>query len=112
MTRPELAGAFEQLVLLALVRLGDRAYGMTVRQEIERRTAQEVSLGAVYATLTRLEGKGWIVSHAGPGTPERGGRARNFFRLRAGGSRALNNSLRAIDEMRFKLPRLGRITEA
>jgi PadR family transcriptional regulator PadR len=64
-------GEFEHLVLLALVRLQDRAYGVTVRQEIERRTNREVSIGAVYATLDRLETKGTLVprwaTHEGAG---------------------------------------------
>ena len=112
MARPELPGSFEQLVLLALLRLGDRAYGMTVRQEIERRTKHEVSLGAVYATLDRLEEKGWVASHEGPGGAERGGRAKRFFKLRSGGSKVLDESLRAIDEMRAQLPNHGRLAEA
>jgi DNA-binding PadR family transcriptional regulator len=107
MARPDLPGSFEQLVLLALVRLGDRAYGMTVRQEIERRTKHDVSLGAVYATLDRLEEKGWVASHEGPGGEERGGRARRFFKIQSTGSKALVESLRAIDEMRDQLPNLG-----
>ncbi len=112
MARPELPGSFEQLVMLALMRLGDRAYGMTVRQELERRTSHEVALGAVYATLDRMEEKGWVASHQGPGGAERGGRAKRFFKLTSGGAKVLDESLRAIDELRAHLPHHGRIAEA
>jgi DNA-binding PadR family transcriptional regulator len=69
----EFLGAFEQLVLAALVRLGDQAYGMAVRQEIAERTGRDVAIGAVYATLDRMEEKGLVVSRTGESTPERGG---------------------------------------
>src|SRR5688500_6120568 len=99
-------GAFEQLVLLALLRLGERAYGMTVRQEIEARTGRSVSLGAVYATLDRLEQKGFVRSHSAVAAdaPERGGRARRFFRVEASGEAALGRALEALDRMREGVP--------
>src|SRR5688572_1600282 len=95
-------GAFEQLVLLALLRLGARAYGMTVRQEIEAHAGRSVSLGAVYATLDRLEQKGFVSSRsaAAEDAPERGGRARRFFRVEAAGAAALTRALDALDRMR------------
>ena len=77
----DLPGAFEQLVMLALVRLGGSAYGMTVRRALEERTGRSVSLGAVYATLDRLEAKGHTASRAAVGTEEREGRAKQFFRV-------------------------------
>ena len=97
---PPPLGEFEQLVLLALVRLGDRAYGMTVRREIEQRTGREISLGAVYATLDRMEEKGLVRSLSSPGGAERGGRARRFFRVQGSGLRALGETLGALDRMR------------
>jgi DNA-binding PadR family transcriptional regulator len=92
-------GEFERVVLLGLLRLSDRAYGVTVRQEIEARTGREVSIGAIYATLDRLEAKGYVKSHLGDPTPERGGRSKRFFRVTAQGLAAVNQSLRAIRNM-------------
>ena len=92
-------GEFEHIIVLALLRLEDRAYGVTVRQEIESRTRREVSIGAVYATLKRLETKGYVRSHRGEPTPERGGRAKRFFRVTAKGLTAVNRTQRAIENM-------------
>ena len=97
---PEALGSFEQFVLLALLRLGKDAYGMTVRQELTERTGRDVSLGAVYSTLDRLERKGLVSSHAGTSSAARGGRARRFFRVEAKGTRALQHTLRTLDELR------------
>ena len=92
-------GEFEHLVVLALLRLDDRAYGVTVRQEIEFRTKREVSIGAVYATLDRLERKGYVKSRHGEPTPERGGRSKRFFRVTARGVMAVNRAQRALQSM-------------
>ena len=92
-------GEFEHIVLLALLRLEDRAYGVTVRQEIEFRAQREVSIGAVYATLDRLEGKGYVRSHRGDPTPERGGRSKRFFRVTADGVKAVSRTHRALQRM-------------
>jgi len=83
-------GEFEQLVLWALVRLRENAYGMTIRRELEERTRRVVSIGSVYATLDRLEEKGYVRSRPGEATPERGGRARRYFALTATGAAALS----------------------
>jgi DNA-binding PadR family transcriptional regulator len=92
-------GEFEHIVVLALLRLGDRAYGVTVRQEIEVRIVREVSIGAVYATLDRLEAKGYVKSQFGDPTPERGGRSKRFFRVSAKGVAAVNRTHRALQSM-------------
>ena len=92
-------GEFEHIVVLALLRLEERAYGVTVRQEIEFRTGREVSIGAVYATLGRLETKGYVKSHRGDPTPERGGRSKRFFRVTAKGVAAVNRTQRALERM-------------
>jgi PadR family transcriptional regulator, regulatory protein PadR len=92
-------GEFEHIIILALLRLEDRAYGVTVRQEIELRTQREVSIGAVYATLARLESKGYVKSHRGDPTPERGGRSKRFFRVTAKGVGAVNRTHRALLRM-------------
>jgi PadR family transcriptional regulator, regulatory protein PadR len=92
-------GEFEHIIILALLRLEDLAYGVTVRQEIEFRTRREVSIGAVYATLDRLEKKGYVKSHLGDPTPERGGRSKRFFRVTAKGVAAVNRTQRALQSM-------------
>lgn len=92
-------GEFEHMIVLALLRLADRAYGVTVRQEIEFRTKREVSIGAVYATLDRLEAKGYVKSRRGDPTPERGGRSKRFFQVTAKGVAAVNRVQRALQSM-------------
>jgi DNA-binding PadR family transcriptional regulator len=85
-------GSLEHIVLLAVMRLSPDAYGMTVRREIERVTARDISIGAVYATLARLESKGFVKSHAGEPTAERGGRAKRYFRMTASGESAVRST--------------------
>ena len=92
-------GEFEQLVLLALMRLDNDAYGMQVREEIERRTGREISYGAVYTTLDRLEQKGYVAHRVGEATPERGGRARKYFRALPEGREALRATQQALTVM-------------
>lgn len=92
-------GEFEHVVLLALLRLVDNAYGVSVRQEIEQRTGREVSIGAIYATLDRLERKGYVTSRLGDSTPERGGRSKRFFRVTAQGRTAVNRTHDALQRM-------------
>jgi len=92
-------GEFEHIIVLALLRLEDRAYGVTVRQEIHFRIKRDVSIGAVYATLDRLERKGYVKSHRGDPTPERGGRSKRFFRVTAKGLGALNRAQQALQSM-------------
>lgn len=92
MKREDALGSLEHIVLLAVIRLGANAYGMTVRREIESATGRDISIGAVYATLVRLESKGFIRSHAGAPAPERGGRAKRYFRTTADGESALRTT--------------------
>ena len=92
-------GDFEQLILLALVRLGDQAYGVLIHDEIVRRARREVTVAAVYKTLERLENKGLIVSTLGPPTAERGGRRKKFFRIQPAGRRALAQALASLRRM-------------
>jgi PadR family transcriptional regulator, regulatory protein PadR len=96
---PDVIGPFEQAVLLALIRLGKDAYGRAILNEIERRLSRDVSAGAVYATLERLEGKGLVSSKLAPGTALRGGRARRYFVPSGAGVRALNDARSAIDSV-------------
>ena len=99
MNRRTYLGEFELIVMLALLRLADRAYGVTVRQEIGKRTGRDVSIGAIYATLERLEAKGYVESRRGDPTPERGGRAKRFFHVTAAGGAALNRTHAAVQNM-------------
>lgn len=92
-------GAFEQAVLLAIVRLGDNAYGRAILKEVQTRLERDVAAGAVHATLERLESKQLVASRLGPGTAVRGGRARRFYRLQPKGWRALNAARAAIDSL-------------
>lgn len=105
MPRGDLLGSLEYIVLLAVVRLAPDAWGMTVRREIEQRTGRNLSIGAVYATLDRLEAKGLVSSTIGEPTSARGGRAKRHFRIEAAGQRALNASEDAIRRMTAGLKR-------
>ena len=72
---------FELIVMLVLLRLGDEAYGVPIAREIDEHTGREVKLGSVYATLERLEEKGFVASELGEPTQERGGRAKRYFHV-------------------------------
>lgn len=93
------ASEFELVVLLALARLRDEAYGVTVRREIEGRGGRPVSIGAVYATLARLAEKGLVESELSAPVAVRGGRSRRYYRLTAAGEHVLARSLRLLDRM-------------
>lgn len=88
-------GNFEEIVLLAVLRLGEQAYGAKIRQTVTEATDRDVSIGAVYATLDRLERKGYLKSWQGEATPERGGRAKRYFRVEGAGVQALSGTATA-----------------
>ncbi len=94
MAKSEFLGEFEQIVLLVVARLegGGGAYGMAIRQEIDERTSHDVAIGSVYSALDRMEKKGLVTSEVGDPTPERGGRAKRYYRLRRPGALALTRS--------------------
>ncbi|MEM9681756.1 MAG: helix-turn-helix transcriptional regulator [Pseudomonadota bacterium] len=104
MPKGDYLGEFEQLVLLALLRLGDTAYGVTIRRELSERAERDVSFGTVYSTLDRLEEKGFISSRMGEPTAERGGRAKKYFKIEAAGEHALRRSRETADRMWAGLP--------
>ena len=104
MGQPPSLGDFEQLVLLALVRLGDRAYGVAIHNEIVERAGRDVAVAAVYKTLERLEDKGFAVSTVGEPTAERGGRRKKYFRIQPAGRRALASALASMRRMTEGLP--------
>jgi PadR family transcriptional regulator, regulatory protein PadR len=91
MARTDL-GDMEHLVLLAILRLGSEAYGIPILDEVAARSGREPSRATVYVALRRLEQKGLVTSRLGESTPERGGRAKRYFRLRPAGLRALRES--------------------
>ena len=112
MAKGESLGEFEYLVLLAVLRLKDDAYGMRVRREIAERTERDVTIGAVYATLERLAAKGMISAELSDPTPERGGRAKRSFHLTGAGIQAVNRSRQELENMleglAFPLPKGSR----
>lgn len=95
MSRNANLGEFEQIVLLAIMRLGDAAYGVTIRNEIGSRTGRATTPGALYTTLDRLEQKGLVTSRLGDPTPERGGRAKRFYTVSSAGSAAVERAQRS-----------------
>src|SRR6187431_381999 len=104
MAKGDFVGEFELYVLLALVHLGDDAYGMTIRREIETRTKREIAIGAVHATLARLEEKGLVRFRVSDPQPMPGGKRRKFFRLTAAGARAVRQSTVMLERMLEGLP--------
>jgi DNA-binding PadR family transcriptional regulator len=92
-------GEFEQVVLLAVLRLGPEAYGVTIRREIAACTERDPAPGALYTTLDRLEDKGLVTSRYGDPTPERGGRAKRYFTVTARGVRAVARAQRAYQRL-------------
>ena len=97
-------GDLELLVMLALVRLGDEAYGVTIGREIESQTKRPAALGSIYAVLERLERRGWVRSELGEATPERGGRAKRHFRITSPGLKELKRARQALIGMWQGLP--------
>lgn len=97
-------GEFEIVVLAAVLRLGEGAYGASVRRTIESETTRSISIGAVYTTLRRLQKKGYVSAWMGEPTPERGGRAKRFFRVESAGRTALRSSLENIRRITHGLP--------
>jgi DNA-binding PadR family transcriptional regulator len=89
-------GEFEHVVLLAILRLGDDAYAVSVRDEILRCTGRDVSRGSIYITLDRLETKGYLKSYLADPTAERGGRSKRFYALRPLAVKALKENRRAL----------------
>jgi DNA-binding PadR family transcriptional regulator len=85
-------GHFELQLLLAVIRLGDEAYGMTIRRELAGHTGRDIAVGAIYTALARLEGRGFVQSKLGEPTPERGGKAKRYYRVLAPGKRAVEKA--------------------
>jgi PadR family transcriptional regulator PadR len=92
-------GELEQLVLLALLHLGDDAYGVSVQDELKQRAGRRTTLGTVYTTLGRLEDKGYVTTRLGEPTPARGGRRKKHYQVTAAGRTAVQRSLAALKRM-------------
>ena len=106
---PLYLGEFELLVLLAVLRLDSDAYGVTIKDALDGETSRDVTLGAIYKTLGRLEDKGYLSSRLGDPTPQRGGKRKKLYRLEPLGSRALKQSMA---DLRRLARGLGRALEA
>jgi DNA-binding PadR family transcriptional regulator len=102
----EFLGGFELLVLLALIRLGDEAYGVPIGREIEASSGKSVALGSVYVTLERLRRKGLVTSSMGEPTAERGGRAKTYFRVTAKGIREARRARSTLTALWNRVPEL------
>jgi PadR family transcriptional regulator, regulatory protein PadR len=106
MRRRQYLGSFELMVLLAILRVGEDAYGMLVAREIETASGKEVGLGSVYAALERLTEKGLVSSSVGDPTPERGGRAKQYFRVTAKGLKAAREARHTFANLWHGIPAL------
>lgn len=99
-------GELETMILLAILRRGDTAYGVSVRDEIDARTGRRLTRGAIYTALRRLEAKGFVDGTLGEATPSRGGRAKRFLGVTPAGMEALRSATRDLDQMRAGLDQL------
>lgn len=97
-------GEFELMILLAIIHLGDEAYGVPISRELEKQRGREVSVGSVYAALERLEAKGLVGSALGEPTPERGGKAKRYFRITKAGLRQVHETRRVLSNLWRTLP--------
>src|SRR5262245_15043367 len=102
----QLLGGFENLLLLAILRLGDRAYGVTIRTALLE-AGKDAAVGAIYTGLDRLQQKGFVESWTGEPTCERGGRAKKFYRVTTRGKRALQETHRALHQLSNGLKELS-----
>jgi DNA-binding PadR family transcriptional regulator len=110
MAKASYLGEFEHVVLLAILRLAEHgAYGVSIREEIAKRTKRSPTPGAIYTTLDRLERKGFLSSSIGEATPIRGGKAKRYYRVSARGQAALNRALSAFQSLSKGVPILGEI---
>lgn len=106
MTDRSYLGEFELMILLAVIHLGDDAYGVPISRELEAYRGREVAVGSVYAALERLEAKGLVASSLGEPTPERGGKAKRFFRITREGLRQVHETRRVLSKLWRTLPEL------
>jgi len=106
MTNRSYLGEFELMILLAVIHLGEEAYGVPISRELEAHRGRNVSVGSVYAALERLEAKGLVSSTLGDPTPERGGKAKRYFRVTRAGLRQVHETRRVLSRLWHALPEL------
>lgn len=106
MTDRSYLGEFELMLLLAVIHLGDDAYGVPISRELEKHRGKDVAVGSVYAALERLESKGLVTSTLGDPTPERGGKAKRFFRITKEGLRQVHETRRVLTRLWHTIPDL------
>ena len=104
MTERSYLGEFELMILLAVIHLGEEAYGVPISRELESHRRRGVSVGSVYAALERLDAKGLVVSSLGDPTPERGGKAKRYFRVTRAGLLQVQETRRVLQKMWHTLP--------
>ncbi|HET9834123.1 MAG TPA: PadR family transcriptional regulator [Vicinamibacterales bacterium] len=107
MPAPTALGTNDLMILLALMRLGDDAYGVPIAREIEATVGRPVALASVYATLERLVERGLVESELGEPTAERGGRAKKYFRITGKGLREVRSAKQSLVKLWKGLPQLG-----
>jgi DNA-binding PadR family transcriptional regulator len=107
MTSRSYLGELELMLLLAITHLGDEAYGVPISRELETHRGRDVSLGSVYAALERMESKGLVASTLGDPTPERGGKAKRYFRITKEGLRQVHETRRVLTQLWRRLPELN-----
>jgi PadR family transcriptional regulator PadR len=99
-------GEFEIMLLLAVIHLGEEAYGVPISRELEAYRGRDVAVGSVYAALERLETKGLVASSLGDPTPERGGKAKRYFRITKEGLRQVHETRRVLTKLWRTIPEL------
>jgi DNA-binding PadR family transcriptional regulator len=106
-------GEFEQLILFSVLQLGDDAFGVAIRENIDDRTGRTVSSGAIYTALGRLEERGYVTSRVGEPVEGRAGRPRKFYKLRPEGARAVRETYTTLQTMAGGLlPKLTELAES
>jgi PadR family transcriptional regulator PadR len=104
MTSRRYLGELELMLLLAVIQLGDDAYGVPISRELEKHRGRDVAVGSIYAALERLEMKGLVASSLGDATPERGGKAKRYFRITNAGLRQVHETRRVLTELWQTIP--------
>lgn len=99
-------GEFELMILLAVIHLGEDAYGVPISRELEAYRGRDVSIGSVYAALERLESKGLVGSRLGDPTPERGGKAKRYFQVSRAGLQQVHETRRVLTKLWESLPEM------
>jgi len=106
MTERSYLGEFELMILLAVIHLGEEAYGVSISRELEKHRGRGVSVGSVYAALERMEANGLVTSNLGDPTPERGGKAKRYFRATKAGLLQVHDTRRVLTKLWQAIPHL------